>query len=134
MADNFSFPVPNEVLRPYIEQAVSAAVIAALGDGAELVAKAVRAALATKVNSNGTVSKYESDNRHQFVEVVASNKIREVAIEVIAEMAKKMRPQIKESIEKELREKHSELAQALVEEMVTSLTSKWTVKIGIKGD
>lgn len=30
MADNFQFPIPNEVLEPYIQQAVSTAIVGAL--------------------------------------------------------------------------------------------------------
>jgi len=134
MAENMQFPIPNEILEPYIKQAVSTAIASALGDGTNLIEGAVSSALAIKVGSNGQVSKYSSDNRYLLVEVLARNKIAEVARETINEMAEQMRPAIKSAIQRQLKAKHQTIAKALVDGMIESLTSKWTTTIKFSGE
>lgn len=131
MSENMQFPIPNSVLEPYIKSAVSTAITAALGDGAKLVEAAVAQALTAKVNSSGTRSSHEYENKYQLVEVVAQNRIQEITREVINQMAEGMRPQIKASIEKQLKAKHSAIAQALVEGLIKSLSTSWNVKVDI---
>ena len=131
MTDNMQFPIPNSVLEPYIKQAVSAAITASLGDGAKLVELAVQQALQTKVDSNGGVSRYISDNRYQLVEAVAANKIRDIARETINEMAEQMRPAIKDAVEKQIKNKQTAIAKCLVDGLIGSLVSKWSVSVNI---
>ena len=52
----------------------------ALGDGAKLVEAAVAQALTAKVNSSGTRSSHEYENKYQLVEVVAQNRIQEIIL------------------------------------------------------
>jgi uncharacterized membrane-anchored protein YjiN (DUF445 family) len=127
---NLQFPIPNSVLEPYIKTAVSTAITAALGDGSKLIEQAVNQALSTKVNSQGQVdSRYSSDNKYMLAELVASNKIREIAKEVINQMAEDMRPKIKEEIEKYLKKQHSVFAKTLVDGMIKGLSCSWSVKV-----
>lgn len=132
MSENMQFPIPNSVLEPYIKQAVSTAITAALGDGAALVSKAVEHALAQKVSSNGNQSGYAYENKFQLVEIVAQNKIQEIARQTINEMAEGMRPHIKVAIESQLKKKHSAIAQALVDGLIKSLSTSWNVKVNIE--
>ena len=129
MSENMQFPIPSSVLEPYIKQAVSTAITSALGDGVNLVEKAVQSALAVKVNSEGKIDKYESYNRHLLIEVLAQEKIRDVTKQIINEMAESMRPKIKDQIEKQLKTKHGKIAEALVDGMISSLASTWAVKV-----
>lgn len=133
MADeNLQFPIPNSVLEPYIKQAVSTAITAALGDGTKLIEQAVHQALSTKVNSSGFVdSTYSSDNKYQLAEIIAGNKIREIAKETINQMAEEMRPRIREEIEKYLKKQHGVFAKALVNGLIKGLSCSWGVKVNI---
>lgn len=131
MSENMQFPIPNSVLEPYIKQAVSAAIVGALGDGTKLIELAVQNAMLTKVNHTGNVGTYSHENTQIFVDVIARNKIQEVAKEVINEMAEGMRPKLKEQIEKQLKTKHSLIAKTLVDGMIESLTAKWSVSINM---
>lgn len=132
MSENMQFPIPNSVLEPYIKQAVSTAITTALGDGAALVSKAVEHALAQKVSSSGNQSNYAYENKFQLVEIVAQNKIQEIARQTINEMAEGMRPHIKVAIESQLKKKHSAIAQALVDGLIKSLSTSWNVKVNIE--
>jgi len=130
---NLHFPIPNELILPYVNQAVTASIVSALGDSDKLISEVVALALSQKVDKNGIVSKYDSDNRFTFPEVIAKNKIREIAKEAIVDMAEAMRPKIKEAILKELRSKHALIAKTLVDGIITSLASDWHVTINMLG-
>ena len=130
MADeNLKFPIPKEIIEPFIREATATAIVAALGDGTALIEKAVTAALSQKVDSKGEKNRYDSDNRYVFAEIMAMNKIQSIAKEVINEMGEQMRPKIREQIEKQLKTKHSLIAKTLVNGLIESLTSQWAVKI-----
>jgi len=132
--ENMQFPIPNSVLEPYIKQAVSGAIVGALGDGSKLIEAVVAQALSQKVSGDGKVSSYSSDNRYTFAEVIATNKIKEIAKEVINQMAESMRPKIQAQIEAQLKTKHKLIAQTLVDGMIKSLTSSWSVSIKMAGE
>lgn len=131
MSDTLAFPIPNAVLEPYIKQAVATAITGALGDGTKLVEMAVQSALMQKVNSKGVVSNSNYENTHILADIVAKNKIQDIAREVIHEMAEGMRPKIKEQIEAQLITKHTLIAQTLVDGLIESLTSRWSVSINM---
>lgn len=130
--ETMAFPIPNAVLEPYIKQAVATAITASLGDGVKLVEMAVQAALSQKVNHKGHVDQYSSYNTHQLVEVLAQNKIQDIAKETINELAEQMRPKIKEQIEKQIKAKHGALANALVDGLIGSLKSTWSVNVVVE--
>ncbi|HHF7341025.1 TPA: hypothetical protein ACPSKZ_000708 [Legionella anisa] len=132
MNDNMNFPIPNSVLEPYIKQAVSTSIVAALGDGTKLIEQAVQAALRSKVSDDGTISRYSSDNRHDLVEVVAKNRIQEVAQEVIKQMVNEMKPSIEKEVKRLIMNRHDEIAKTLVTGMISSIDSKWSLRVEIK--
>lgn len=132
--ENMQFPIPNSVLEPYIRDAVSAAIVASLGDGTQLIAKAVHAAMGTKVNSKGFVSTSSYENSYNLVEVVAANRIREIAVETVNQMAEGMRPGIKAEVEKHIKKNHGKLAEAMVNGLMVGLTSNWSVSIKFAED
>ena len=128
---NLQFPIPNSVLEPYIKQAVSTAIIAALGSGTELVEKAVVAALSVKVNERGKVDEYRSRNEYNLTDIILSNQIREIAEETIKELVNEMKPQIKKGIENSLKNQSKLLANIMTEAFTKSLHCCWNVKINI---
>lgn len=129
MNENLNFPIPNTVLEPYIKQAVSTAIVTALGDGTELITKAVQAAINTKVDSSGKISNYSSDNRYILAEVVARNKIISIAKEVINEMAEQLRPQIENEVRKELQKSTKEMAKIIVDGVVNAASSRFSINV-----
>ena len=129
--NNLSFPIPNEVLEPYIRTAVSTAITAALGDGAALVEKAVQKALATKVNEKGDISPYDQYNKYDLVEFIAADNIRKITQETVGEMCEQMRPQIKEELEKMLKKQASPIAQSLVNGLMESLNCEWKINVNL---
>ena len=134
MSENLQFPIPNNVLEPYIKQAVSSAIIGALGDGTKLVELAVASALNTKVSSSGSVSNYSSDNRYSIAEVIARNKIIEITKTLVTEMVEQMRPDIEKEIRKQISNSKSEIAKAVIDGLLDSIKCSYNVKVSFRGE
>jgi len=131
--ENFNFPIPNEVLEPYIKEAVSASIVGALGDQGRLIEVAVQRAIALKVNSEGNVSRYSSDNKHHLIDVIAQKNIQKITKEVVNEMAEQMREPIGRAVKDQILSHHSEIAQTLVNGLIDSLKTTWNIKVSITG-
>lgn len=108
------FEVDQNLVEPIIRNEIAAAVIAQLGDPSVLLQRMVGLALRQKVSSNGTVSQYSSDNKHDFVEALAGNAIREAAREAIEFIVAEQKPKIQAAIEDELRKSPKKTAAAIV--------------------
>ncbi len=126
-----NFPIPHSILEPYIKQAVSTSIVAALGDGTKLIEQAVQAALSHKVDSSGKVSTYRSENTYDLVEIIARNKIKEIATEVIKEMAESMRAPIEKKVKDLIVSRKDEVAKVLVNGLIKSLEASWNIKVDI---
>lgn len=130
--DNMNFPIPNSVLEPYIKQAVSTSIVSVLGDGTRLIEEAVQAALSHKVDINGEVSNYRSDNKYDVVEILARNRIKEITSEVIKEMAENIRPSIEKKVRDLILKRKDDIAHTLVKGMIDSLSCSWNMHVDIK--
>jgi hypothetical protein len=131
MNENMNFPIPNSVLEPYIKQAVSTSIIAALGDGAKLIEQAVQSALSHKVDLSGKVSTCKSENTYHLVDIIARNKIKEIATEVIKEMAESMRNPIETKVRELIVSRKDEVAKILVNGLINSLEASWNIQVNI---
>ena len=87
MSDNsmVSLKVDEQMVSKILEKQIQAAIVAQLGNQDKLIEKAVGVALSEKVSDNGTVSKYSSDNKYDFLEVLATKSVREAATEALKE-------------------------------------------------
>jgi len=130
--DNFQFPIPNEVLEPYIKTAVSTAIVAALGDGTKLVEQAVQSALTSKVDSSGKVSNYSSDNKYPFVEVLTQNTIRDVSKKILMEMAEQMKPSLTKEVARQIKASNAKIAKSLIDGLTENIKCGFKVEIDVK--
>ena len=115
MADNFSFPIPKELLEPFIKEAVATSIVGALGDGTQLITQAVQEVLRKKVDKDGDVSKYSSENKYSLIDILAQKEIKKIVLEVLKEYAHTLRPQIEEGIRSALNSGAQNLGAALYE-------------------
>lgn len=79
----------------------------------EVITSIVVGAMALKVNDDGTKSRYDYENKTPYVEWMARDMIRKVALEVLKQKAEEMRPAIASLVEKELKKKTKAIAAAL---------------------
>lgn len=127
--DVFQFPIPNDVLEPYIRSAVSTAIVAALGDGTKLVENAVAETLKRKVDDRGKVSQYSSDNKFTYAEVVCKDVLGDVIKQTLSEMAEQMKPDLKKEITKQLKASSSKIAASFVDRLAGNLDCEFKVDL-----
>ena len=134
--ENFNFPVPNEILGPYIKDAVAASIVAALGDQTTIIKQLVEHASNTKVTERGDVSRYSYENQYTLIEAIAKREIESVVRDSVVEMVKQMRPEIEAEIRRMFREGKAinDIAAAVIDGAIPSLTANWSVGFMIGED
>lgn len=104
-----------------VREAVNAAVVAQLGDPAQLVRAVVEKAMNMKVNDKGEIDTSSYYGGKALIETVASINIQKITKEVIAEFFQANRETVKKAVEAELRKK--KLVQTLASQMTERLVS-----------
>ena len=72
MAENnlLSLKIDDSVIKPIVEKQIQAAIVTAIGNKEDLIDSLVKTALHQKVNSNGNIGSYSSDNKFDFLDMV----------------------------------------------------------------
>lgn len=129
-----SLKVDETMVSKILEKQIQAAIVAQLGNEEELIEKAVKVALSKKVSIDGTVSRYDSDNTHDFLEVLASKSIREAATEALREWLKTNQEKVKEAVLIELNKPNRQrsIATAYADAIENSLKCNWNMACNIQ--
>lgn len=123
-----SVNIPKDLLEPIIRQHIAAGVVAAIGDPATLIRQLVEKAASEKVDMNGEVSRYSSDNKYSFIEAVATRTLHESIKAAIVEYVKEQRPAIQAAVKSHLAKRTSAVAKALVDGLIASTEQRWDLK------
>lgn len=128
-----SLKIDESMIKTILEKQIQAAIVAQLGTQEELIGQAVHVALSHKVSTDGNVSKYSSDNTHDFLEVLAAKSIREAATEALREWLKENQVKIKNAVLKELNtpKRQSSIAAAYADAIESSLKCSWNMSCNI---
>lgn len=110
---------------------IEAGVLSALGNKEELVSQVITSILSTKVNKEGDVSSYDSENRYTLLDIYVKNAVIETAKEVIREIVDENRTQLKRMFKEQLSSESSlELfVKSFVDNTVSSLEDTWRSRI-----
>lgn len=109
--------VDQRLIAPIIQKQIQAAIVAGLSNGKGLLEMAVANALQAKVSHNGTVSSYSSDNKHEWLEVMARNVIQDAAKAALVEYFTVNKDAIKKAVVREITkaERKGSLAKAFAD-------------------
>lgn len=126
--------VDQSVVTAVLEKQIQAAIVANLGAEKDLIAKAVTTALEKKVDENGNVSKYSSDNLYDYLEVVCGKAIRDTAKIAIKEWLEKNCEKIHKAVMAELNKprRAQSIAKAFADSVAESVKCGWRVHTDIK--
>jgi hypothetical protein len=122
---NFNFPVPKEILEPFIKDAVSASIIKHLGDPSIIIGNMVERAMSLKVSENGRVENYSPDNKYTYLEYIAMKNIRGHAECALKKFLAEMQPQIEEAVKKCLAKNQTAIAKMLVDSLKENIGNNW---------
>ena len=133
MPDISKLPDLVEILDCTIDQLLSSREEAELlnniiaGNTEEYMEALISAALHQKVSSNGQVSKYSYDNKHDYLDILLKNKIQEAAKdalkEYIAENAELLKVALKNELEKTATK--NELVKTFVDGATKAFACEW---------
>ena len=126
--------INKELITPIVEKEIKAAVVAALGGADSVIEKVVNNIMYQKVNSEGKVSSYSSDNKYTFIEHVLTNNIKgAIGEELKRQIGEKAEP-LKKAIVKSLRNEKmaDKLADALLTAFSQTVDSNWKSIINIE--
>jgi len=125
--DLVSLTVDPNLIQDVLKRRIEAAIVSQLGNGEELIGKAVCAALSAKVNSSGKVSNSRYDNRYDFLELLAENSIREAATAALREWIAEKQDVIKKAVLAELKKpnRQKSIAAAYADALEHSLSCSW---------
>ena len=129
-----SLKVDPSLVTSILEKRIQAAIVSQLGNEEELIGQAVKLAMSAKVDYKGnTDCRYESDKKHDFLELLTTKSIHEAAKEALMEWLEQNKGMIREAVLKELDspERQKSIAKAYADAIETSLSSSWRMDCNI---
>lgn len=123
----------------YLNEAVKNIVITGIAetlDKDKIVSGLVNTVLETKVDEQGKISSYRSDNKYTLLELYVNQMIRELVKEEMQKMVEEKRPKMQEIIRKELNKKATidKFVDAFISNNLDNLDSNWHTEISVKYD
>jgi uncharacterized membrane protein YheB (UPF0754 family) len=133
MKDLVTLNVDPNMVSSVLEKEIQTAIVSQLGNQDKLIAGLVKQALAEKVSSNGKKGSYESENRYDFLEILASNSIRDAAKSALKEWLEQNSYKVREAVLEELQQpsRQRSIALAYADAIENSLKCNWNMSCNI---
>lgn len=100
MDNNVQLTISKDIVNPIVEAKIKEAILSAMGGGEELIHRVTEQILYQKVNSDGKVSSYQSENKLNWIDVIVTSQIKSAVSDAIKEIIAERQDEIKESIKK----------------------------------
>lgn len=125
--------IDDNYLAEAIKNTVMTGIVESL-DKDKIVSGLVNTVLETKVDKDGCISRYSSDNTHTLLEVYVNKMIRDVIKEEMKKLVEEKRPKMQEIIRKELNKKATldKFVDAFISNNLDNLDSNWKTKISVE--
>lgn len=95
--------VSQEFIANTLKDAVNLALANALDSKNECLTKIIDAALSVKVNANGVISNYTSENKYSFIDYYVKNALMEETKCVLKEIMEERKEEIHNQLKKQIR-------------------------------
>lgn len=128
--DNVNIQISQDLIKPIIENKIKMAIIEAMGGNNELIAQTVDAIFKLKVDSSGNKSRYDSDNKFNFIDVVLKQGIETACKEAIKEYIQENKDNIKQEVRRQLQTKTgtSQFVSSFITGMLKASESEYRFK------
>jgi|GEM_PF-4736430 len=136
MQNMINLGINEDMVKPILQKQIEAAVLARLGNTEELIRKTVSFALNEKVDKNGNVSTYRSDNSYDFLELLVGKAIREAAEESLRDWLKDNVQIVKAMVTKEMNnpERQGTLIKSFADTVEEALRYSWNFRCDVRFD
>lgn len=129
--------VDPDYITNVVKQMVQAGIVQALDEKNNIAGTIIREVLEKKVDKNGHVSNYSSDNKYSLLDVCIDKVVREETKNVISEMAEELRPKLRKAIKKQMSKEamYDKCAKLFCDCMLDNLDSNWktNIEVNFKG-
>lgn len=128
MSENLiNLGISPDVVEPILRKQIQAAVVANIGDPTEIINKVVEDALQAKVNENGKISRYHSDNTYDYLDLVVRNSIKKAANEAVEEWLAENTELLKKAVIRELNkpDRQNSIAKAFANAAEDAFKCSW---------
>lgn len=131
---NMNLEINEEVVKTIFQETLSQSIITAMGNKEEYIAALINTVLQQKVDNQGEVSRYPSDNKYNFIDIMVQKTIRKASEEAILEYVSENKEILKATVKKEMeKEKNkSALVNAFVRGAVESFEYDYRVSANLK--
>lgn len=131
-----SLNLSADMIKPIIEKTIQANVLSALNGWEGVVTDMVNAVLTTKVDKNGNISDYSSENRYSWVEVNLNRRIKELVEDEVKKQIEKSADAIRDAVRKQItsRAGSNAIAKAVVDGLIGTFEKSWNSTINISFD
>jgi len=128
-----SLQINEDMVKPILEKQIQAAVIANIGNPEKLIEKVVAGALSQKVNREGNVDRYSSDNKYDYLEILTTQAIRTAAKEALKQWLADNQELLKAAVIKELNKpaRLKTIVGAFADAAEKSFKSDWRFDCGV---
>lgn len=125
--------IDDNYLAEAIKNTVMTGIVETL-DKDKIVSGLVNTVLETKVDKQGCISRYSSDNQYTLLEVYVNGMIRETIKEELKKLVEEKKPQMQEIIRKELNKKATlnKFVDAFITSNLNNLDNDWRTNIDIE--
>lgn len=133
MENMINLGINEDMVKPILEKQIQTAIMANIGNPEELIEKVISVALKQKVDRNGDISRYSSDNEYDYLEILTGQAIREAAKEALREWLDENKQLVKKMVIKEMNkpERQKSLVGAFANAVEDSLNCSWRFKCDI---
>lgn len=125
--------IDDNYLAEAIKNTVMTGIVESL-DKDKVVSGLVNTVLETKVDKDGCISSYCSDNKYTLLELYVNKMIRDVIKEEMKKLVEEKRPKMQEIIRKELNKKATldKFVDAFISSNLDNLDNDWRTKISVE--
>ena len=97
-----SLKISEDMINGIVSKQIQQAIVKELGSTEEYMEALISAALHQKVSIDGKVSRYSSDNKYDYLDIMLKEKIQETAKVALQEYIKENADKLKDALKKEL--------------------------------
>lgn len=127
MTNMINLGISEDMVKPILEKQIQAAILANIGNPEELIRKTIAVALNQKVNREGKISQYSSENNYNYLEILVGQTIRDAAKESLKEWLAINSQMVKALVIQEMNkpERQNSLVGAFATAVEDSLRCSW---------
>ena len=129
-----SLKISEDMINGIVSKQIQQAIVKELGSAEEYMEALISAALHQKVSIDGKVSRYSSDNKYDYLDIMLKEKIQETAKVALQEYIKENADKLKDALKKELEKTSTknELVKTFVEGASKAFEYSWRFNCNVR--